>query len=169
MARDIATAFNNTYKTDALVLPKAEVQPESMTIPGTDGAKMSKSYGNFIDIYLEEKALRKVIMSIKTDSTPLEEPKDTQNDTTFKLYSLLSTEQESNELKALYEGGNFGYGAAKQMLYEKVTKVFFEPRKIYHELMAEPEKIDSILAIGAGKASEIAKNVLSRIKPLTGF
>jgi len=169
IASDIAKAFNNTYKTQALKLPEVALQPESMTIPGTDGAKMSKSYGNFIDIYLEEKALRKVIMSIKTASTALEDPKETEGDTTFKLYSLLASEAETENLAKLYSGGNFGYGAAKQMLFEKIMEKFGAVRERYHALMAEPEKIDEILAIGAQKASAIAKEVLSRIKPLTGF
>jgi len=169
IASDIARAFNFTYKTDALVLPEAAVRPEAMTIPGTDGAKMSKSYGNFIDIYLEEKALRKVIMSIKTDSTPLEEPKNTERDTTFTLYSLLATKEETEHLKSLYEKGNFGYGIAKQMLFEKILERFGPAREKYAALMADPQKLDLILAIGAAKASKIASSVLQRVKPLTGF
>jgi len=169
IASDIAKAFNFTYKTDALVLPAAAVRPEAMTIPGTDGAKMSKSYGNYIDIYLEEKALRKVVMAIKTDSTSLEDPKSTDGDTTFKLFSLLASKEETEHLKSLYENGNFGYGAAKQMLLEKILERFGPVREKYAALMADPQKIDSILAIGAAKASKIASSVLARVKPLTGF
>ena len=168
IARDIASIFNGTYQTSSFVLPEAAVQAEAMTIPGTDGGKMSKSYGNFIDIYLEEKALRKVIMSIKTDSTPLELPKNTEGDTTFKLYSLLASEEETNHLKKLYENGNFGYGNAKQMLFDKIMEHFKEARDAYFELMAHPEKIDEILWVGAQKASKIAQTVLTRIKPLVG-
>jgi len=169
IASDIAKAFNNTYQTEALLLPKAAVQADAMTIPGTDGGKMSKSYGNFIDIYLDEKALRKVVMSIKTDSTALEEPKSTIGDTTFKLYSLIASETETENLKALYEGVNFGYGTAKQMLFEKLLERFGPAREKYKMLMAEPESIDSILAIGAEKAGKIARVVLQRVKKLTGY
>lgn len=169
IARDIASHFNNTYKTDAFVLPEAVVQPDAMTIPGTDGQKMSKSYGNFIDIYLDEKALRKVVMSIKTDSTPLEEPKNTEGDTVFRLYSLLATAEQTAELKRLYEGGNFGYGTAKQMLFEKILERFGSARERYAELMAHPEEIEKQLAYGAAKARAIAVPVLKRITQLTGF
>jgi tryptophanyl-tRNA synthetase len=169
IARDIASTFNNTYKKDVLVLPEPAVQPEAMTIPGTDGAKMSKSYGNFIDIFLDDKALRKVVMSIKTDSTPLEEPKETEGDTTFKLFSLIASPEETNKLAALYAGGNFGYGNAKQMLFDKILERFGESRLRYHELMSRPEEIDAILKVGADKARKIAVSVLDRVKPLVGF
>jgi tryptophanyl-tRNA synthetase len=169
IARDIASAFNNFYQAEAFVLPQSAVQADAMTIPGTDGAKMSKSYGNFIDIYLDEKKLRKVIMSIKTDSTPLEEPKKTDGDTTFKLFSLLASEAETQSLKSFYEGGNFGYGQAKQMLFEKIMEKFAAPRARYESLMANTSEIDAILKIGADKARAIAKPVLDEVKSLTGF
>jgi tryptophanyl-tRNA synthetase len=169
IARDIASAFNNIYKSETFVLPEAAVRSEAMTIPGLDGAKMSKSYGNFIDIYLEEKKLRKVVMSIKTDSTPLEEPKNTEGDTTFKLYSLLASETEIQELKTLYEGGNFGYGTAKQMLFDKIMERFSPARARYQDLMANPDELEAILKIGADKARKIAQPVLERAKKLTGF
>ena len=169
IARDIASAFNNYYQTDALVLPSPDVQKDSMLVPGTDGAKMSKSYKNFIDIYLDDKALRKVIMSIKTDSTPLEDPKSTEGDVAYKLYSLVASQAETATLKGLYEGGNFGYGTAKQMLFEKIVERFAEPRKRYTELMANPAEIDAVLKIGADKARVIAAQTLARVKPLVGF
>lgn len=169
MARDIASAFNRNYKTDCLILPEPAIQAESMTVPGTDGQKMSKSYGNFIDIFQDDKALRKVVMSIKTDSTALEDPKDPDTDITFKLYSLMASEEEIASLRASYLGGNFGYGAAKQIFYDKLLSHFGEVRSRYAELMADPEKLDAILKIGAEKASIIATRVLSRIKPLVGF
>jgi tryptophanyl-tRNA synthetase len=140
-----------------------------MTVPGTDGAKMSKSYGNFIDIYLDEKALRKVVMSIKTDSTPLEEPKKTEGDTTFKLYSLVASSAETEELAQLYQNGNFGYGHAKQMLFEKLLDKFGSARTKYSELMSSPEILDQILNTGAEKARAIAIPVLNRLKPFVGF
>jgi tryptophanyl-tRNA synthetase len=169
IARDIASAFNRQYQSETFVLPEAAVQAEAMTIPGTDGAKMSKSYGNFIDIYLEEKKLRKVIMSIKTDSTPLEEPKDTEGDTTFKLYSILASPAETENLRNLYAAGGFGYGQAKQMLFEKVMEKFSGPRARYESLMANPEELEKILKAGADKARKLAIPVLERVKKLTGF
>ena len=169
IARDIASAFNNAYKQDVLTLPTPALQQDSMLVPGTDGGKMSKSYGNYIDIYLDDKALRKVVMSILTDSTPLEDPKQTEGDTTFKLYSLLASEAETTHLASLYAGGNFGYGHAKQMLFEKILDHFQDARARYASLMSKPEEIDAILAIGAEKARSIATNVLNRVTPLTGF
>jgi len=169
IARDIASTFNNTYQKEVLTLPQPAVQAEAMTVPGTDGAKMSKSYGNYIDIYLEEKALRKVIMSIKTDSTPLEEPKNTEGDTTFKIYSLVASAEETSKLAELYTGGNFGFGHAKQMLFEKIMEKFGDARERYAELMSKPEELDAILKIGADKARKIAVDVLARVKPLVGF
>jgi tryptophanyl-tRNA synthetase len=169
IARDIASIFNRTYQAEALVVPEVSVQADSMTVPGTDGAKMSKSYGNFIDIYLEEKALRKVVMSIKTDSTPMEDPKNPEVDTVFKLYSLLASPVEIEELRNRYLGGNFGYGTAKQLLFEKIMETFAEPRKRYHELMSNPAELDKILFVGAEKARAIAQHVLARVKPLVGF
>jgi tryptophanyl-tRNA synthetase len=169
IARDIASAFNRHYQTEALVLPQAALQKDGMTIPGTDGAKMSKSYGNFIDVFAEEKALRKTIMSIKTDSTPMEEPKDPENDTVFTLYQLISSEEESSAMAALYRGGNFGYGHAKQMLFEKSLQFFGPARKRYFELKSNPALIENILAEGAGRAEKKAVEVLERVKTLTGF
>jgi tryptophanyl-tRNA synthetase len=169
IARDIATAFNHAYGEEILVLPKPAIQEEAMTVPGTDGTKMSKSYNNFIDIFSEEKALRKVVMSIKTDSTPLEEPKDPDTDTVYKLYRLLATPEETKELGDLYRGGNFGYGTAKQMLFEKIMGRYSGLRKSYTELMEHPEEIERVLSLGAEKARTIAQKVLSRVKPLVGF
>jgi tryptophanyl-tRNA synthetase len=169
IARDIASTFNNAYKQEVLTLPTPALQQDAMTVPGTDGGKMSKSYSNFIDIYLDDKALRKVVMSILTDSTPLEDPKQTDGDTTFKLYSLLATEAETAHLATLYARGNFGYGHAKQMLFEKILDHFQDARARYAALMSKPEEIDSILAIGAEKARAIATKVLNRVTPLTGF
>jgi len=169
IARDIASTFNNLYGQAVLTLPEPAVQNDAMTVPGTDGGKMSKSYGNFIDIYLDEKTLRKVIMSIKTDSTPLEEPKNTEGDTTFKLFSLVASPSDTANLADLYQKGDFGYGHAKQMLFEKILEKFGPARKRYADLMNTPEEIDAILTIGADKARAIAVPVLNRVKPLVGF
>lgn len=169
IARDIASAFNNTYKEEILVLPEAAVQKEAMTVPGVDGAKMSKSYGNYIDVYLDDKAIRKMVMSIITDSTPLEEPKKTEGDTVYKLYQLLASELETARLAELYAGGNFGYGHAKQMLFEKILDRFSDARQRYNTLMSNPAEIDQVLEIGSSKARAIAQSVLNRVKPYVGF
>lgn len=169
IARDIASAFNHQYGREVLLLPQARVQKEIQTIPGTDGAKMSKSYGNFIDVFSGEKQLRKTIMGIKTDSTPLEEPKNPEGDTVFTLYQLIASAEESRTMENLYRAGNFGYGQAKQMLFEKIMEVFAEPRKRYSELMAEPASIEAVLMEGASRAREKAVEVLSRVKELCGF
>ena len=169
IARDIASAFNRHYQTEALVLPEAALQKDSMTIPGTDGAKMSKSYGNYIDVFAEEKALRKTIMGIKTDSTPMEDPKDPEKDTVYALYRLISTETEAADLAALYRAGNFGYGHAKQMLFEKCMEFFGTARQEYSKLKSDPAMIESILAEGAARAEKKADEVLGRVKRLTGF
>lgn len=118
---------------------------------------MSKSYKNYIDMYLDEKALRKVIMSIKTDSTELADPKNTETDTTFKLFSMLATASETDSLSKLYWGGNFGYGTAKQMLFEKILEKFAEPRQKYADLMARPEELDKILAVRSRKGIRYCK------------
>jgi len=169
IARDIASAFNRHYETEALVLPQAALQKDGMTIPGTDGAKMSKSYGNYIDVFAEEKALRKTIMSIKTDSTPMEDPKDPEKDTVYALYKLISTETEAADLAALYRAGNFGYGHAKQMLFEKCMDFFGTARQEYSKLKSDPAMIERILAEGATRAERKADEVLGRVKSLTGF
>src|SRR5688572_27180628 len=117
MARDIATAFNNQYG-ETFVVPEAKIEEQVMTIPGTDGQKMSKSYGNIIDIFLPEKELKTQVMSIVTDSTPLEAPKNPDTDNVFAIYSLLATPEQKEGLRKKYQAGNFGYGHAKQELYE---------------------------------------------------
>lgn len=169
IARDIAGSFHHFYQQEVFTIPQAAVQKEAMTVPGTDGAKMSKSYGNFIDIFLDEKALRKAVMGIKTDSTPLEDPKSTEGETVFTLFRLMASEEETRRLAELYAGGNFGYGQAKQMLFELLMDRYSEAREKYFALMRAPDEIEDILAIGARKASAIADGVMARVKPLTGF
>jgi tryptophanyl-tRNA synthetase len=124
MARDIATAFNHQMGEEILVLPEPRISEAVKIIPGIDGQKMSKSYNNFIDIFLPEKELKKVVNSIVTDSTPLEEPKDPDTCNVFKLYSLMGTEEKINELRGLYLGGNFGYGHAKKALLDLILEKF---------------------------------------------
>jgi tryptophanyl-tRNA synthetase len=168
MTRDIAGSFNHQIG-DLLVLPQAQISEKVMTIPGTDGRKMSKSYNNFINIFLPDKKLRKVIMSIETDSTPLEEPKDTATCNVFALYELLGTEAEIAEMRANYAAGNYGYGHAKQALFELIISKYETQRKNYWELMQQPEKIDQLLLEGAEKARKTAHAVLDRIKSKLGY
>ena len=168
MTRDIAGSFNHAYG-DTLVLPEAKIDERVMIIPGTDGQKMSKSYNNFIDIFLPEKKLRKQVMGIVTDSTPLEEPKDADICNVFKLYKLLGTEEQTAALRAQYEGGNFGYGHAKQALYELILEKFAAQRERFNYLMENKEEIEKELQKGADKARAIAQTVLKRVRDKAGF
>ena len=169
MTRDVASRFHAKIGGETFVLPKADVQKDTMLIPGTDGAKMSKSKGNIIDIFLPEKKLRKQIMSIQTDSTPLEEPKDWSNCNCFAIYSLLADDNAITEMKANYENGNYGYGHAKQALYELILERFAEARERYNYYMANLNEIDAALKVGAEKASGVAKKVLNRVREKVGY
>ncbi|WP_188373256.1 tryptophan--tRNA ligase [Winogradskyella haliclonae] len=169
MTRDVASRFHAKIGGETFVLPKADVQKDTMLIPGTDGAKMSKSKGNIIDIFLPEKKLRKQIMSIQTDSTPLEEPKDWSTCNCFAIYSLLANDNAIDQMKANYENGNYGYGHAKQALYELVLERFTEPRERYNYYMANLNEVDTALAVGAKKASDVANEVLKRVREKIGY
>ncbi len=168
IARDIATSFNSYYG-ETFVVPAAKIEETVMTIPGTDGQKMSKSYGNIIDIFLPEKELLKQIKTIKTDSTPMEDPKDPDNDNVYAIYSLLATEDEKSALRAKYLAGNFGYGHAKQELYELIVRKFDDQRKRYAHLMSHPEELERQLSLGEDKARVIAHDVLQRVRKKVGF
>ena len=140
-----------------------------MTIPGTDGQKMSKSYGNIIDIFLPDKELLKQIKTIKTDSTPMEAPKDPDTDNVYAIYSLLATDEEGKALRERYLAGNFGYGHAKQELYELIIRRFDAQRKMYTHLMNHPDELERQLARGEDKARVIARDVLQRVRKKVGF
>jgi tryptophanyl-tRNA synthetase len=140
-----------------------------MLIPGTDGEKMSKSRHNFIDVFLPEKQLRKQIMSIVSDSTPLEEPKNTETCHTFALYKLLASPAQIEQMTANYHGGNYGYGHAKQALYELILEKFSKERAIFDHLMANTAEIDAALSIGAQKARSVAQEVLQRARTKVGY
>lgn len=168
MTRDIASSFNNIYG-ETLVLPTAKVDEQLMVIPGTDGQKMSKSYHNYIDIFLPEKALKKVIATIQTDSTPLEEPKNPETCNVFKLYSLLADAKQLQNLKSKYEGGNYGYGHAKQALLELILEVFANQRKMHDSIATDYTFLDKKLAEGANKARVIAEKVLNEVRQKVGF
>ena len=133
---------------ETFVVPEAKIQESVMTIPGTDGQKMSKSYGNIIDIFLPEKELFKQIKSIKTDSTPMESPKDPDVDNVFAIYSLLGTPDQQQALRAKYLAGNFGYGHAKQELYELIIQKFSKERRAYDYYMNNPQELENKMTPG---------------------
>lgn len=168
MTRDIGSSFNFKFG-DTFVIPEAKIDEAIMTIPGTDGQKMSKSYNNFIDIFLPDKALRKVVMSIITDSTPLEEPKNPDTCNVFALYRLLAETAEIQEMRENYERGNFGYGHAKQALYEVIVRKFGEERKIYNYYMENPAELNKKLEVGEEKARVIARETLRKVREKLGY
>ncbi len=168
ITRDIAGAFNHKYP-NSFVLPETKVDERVMIVPGTDGQKMSKSYSNFIDIFLPDKKLRKQIMDIQTDSTSLEDPKDCTICNVFNLYKLLSSKEEATELKLKYEAGNFGYGHAKQELFELICNKFSDEREKFNHLMGNKDIIEKELQKGAEKARIIASEVLNRVRKNIGY
>ena len=168
IARDIASAFNARYG-ETLVLPQARVDAELMTIPGTDGAKMSKSYGNIIDIFAPEKELLKTIKTIISDSTPLEAPKNPDTDVTFKLYSLLASPTETKAMRANYLAGGYGYGHAKKELYEVILRRFAVERERFDFYMDNLPELDAALTIGAKRAQEYGANVLAKVRQKVGY
>ena len=168
MTRDMAGTFNHTYG-ETLIEPTVKVDEKVMTIPGTDGQKMSKSYNNFINIFLADKKLRKQIMGIETDSTAMEDPKETEGCSVFTLYKLLATKDDVAGMEVNYKGGNYGYGHAKQALYELIISKYSVERKRFNELMENTNLIEEELQKGAVKARKIAKTVLSRVRTKVGY
>jgi tryptophanyl-tRNA synthetase len=168
IARDIATGFNNQFG-ETFVVPEAKIEETVMTIPGTDGQKMSKSYGNIIDIFLPEKELRKQVLAIVTDSTPLEAPKNPDTDNVYAIYSLLATEEQTVSLRKKYEGGNYGYGHAKQELFELIIDRFRKEREAFAFYMSNPAELDKKLEQGEAKARVIAQKTLERVRKKLGF
>jgi tryptophanyl-tRNA synthetase len=168
MAKDIAAAFNSTYG-ETFVLPEPKIEEDVMTIPGTDGQKMSKSYGNIIDIFLPEKELRKQIMSIVSDSTALEAPKNPETDNTFAIFSLLAAPDQKEALRSKYLAGNFGYGHAKQELYELILTRFKQEREAFNFYMSNVDALENKLEQGEAKARVIANEVLGRVRKTLGY
>jgi tryptophanyl-tRNA synthetase len=169
VARDIAQRFNAIYRQDVFVLPRPQVLETSAKVPGTDGEKMSKSYGNTIDVFEPEKRLRKKIMSIKTDSTPVEDPKDPETCSVFTLYKLFANDEEQAALAARYRAGGMGYGEAKQALYDKAMQYFGDARQRREELAARPEDVEDILQTGAAQARNTGRAVLDRARSACGI
>ena len=168
MARDVAARFNN-QQGETFVLPKAQIQKDAQIIPGTDGQKMSKSKNNTINVFLPEKKLRKQIMGIQTDSTPLEDPKDPDTCNVFALYSLLGTEQQISDLRTLYCAGGMGYGHAKQALFELILDSFAEARTKFDYYQNNPAEVTIALTKGAEKAKIIATDVMMRVRSKIGY
>lgn len=168
MARDIAVAFNGQYG-DTFVLPEAKISEEIMTIPGTDGQKMSKSYNNIIDIFLPDKELKKQIGTIVTDSTPLEAPKNPANDNVFAIYKIVAEPEQTEELRKKYIAGNFGYGHAKQELLNLLTTKYAKERETFNYYMSNPQELEKKLQVGEEKARAIATKVLSDVRKKTGY
>ena len=168
ITRDVAARFNHQMG-ETFVIPEAKVQEETMYIPGTDGQKMSKSRGNIINIFLDDKALRKQIMSIESDSTPLEEPKNPDTCKIFAIYQLVANEAEIAQMRANYLGGNYGYGHAKQALFELICEKFKTEREKYNYYMSNLNEIEALLQQGAEKAGNIADGVLKRVRLKLGF
>jgi tryptophanyl-tRNA synthetase len=168
ITRDVASRFNHQMG-ETFVIPEAKIQEDSMLIPGTNGGKMSKSANNFINIFLDDKALRKQIMSIETDSKPLEEPKNPDTCNCFTLYKLLANETQIDEMRALYLGGNYGYGHAKQALFELIVEKFKTEREKYNYYINNLPEVDALLKKGAVKAAVVANGVLARVREKLGF
>ncbi|MCY3019251.1 MAG: tryptophan--tRNA ligase [Planctomycetota bacterium] len=168
MTQDMAGYFNQTFKTAVFVRPEPKLSA-TPKVPGTDGEKMSKSYGNTIDLQMSEKELKKVIMSIKTDSTPVEQPKNPEACTVFALYSLFATDEEAEALAARYKAGGMGYGEAKKMLLDKIVAHFAPYRQKRAELLQRPEHVDEVLKQGAAKARAIARQTLDEAKRACGL
>ena len=169
ITRDIAEKVNYHYQKDVFVVPNVRIDETVMTIPGIDGRKMSKSYKNTIDIFVSEKELKKQIMSIVTDSTPLEAPKDPNTCNAFKIYSLVANTEQIEKMRQNYLGGNYGYGHIKTAIFELILEKYNKERALYNAYMANPLELDNILAIGETKAKKIALQTLSRVREVLGF
>jgi len=170
ITRDVASRFNHQMG-ETFVIPEASIQEDTKYVPGTNGGKMSKSANNIINIFLDDKLLRKQVMSIETDSTPLEEPKNTDTCKIFAIYKLLANEAQLQTMRKNYENENrdFGYGHAKQALFELITGKFKAEREKYTYYMSNLSEIDKALFQGAEKARLVANGVLERVREKLGF
>ena len=168
ITRDVAEKFNRQMG-DVFVLPSAELQEDTKYVPGTDGRKMSKSMGNIINIFLPEKQLKKQVMSIETDSTPLEEPKNPDTDKVFAIYSLIATPEQTAELRTKYLAGNYGYGHAKKELLELILIRFEKERELFNYYMNNLPELEQKLQEGAEKTRKIATETLKRVRANLGM
>ena len=174
ITRDLAVKMNETFgqsEPDGRIfkLPEPRIQAATEVVPGIDGQKMSKSYGNNIDIFGDEKETRKRIMSIVTDSTPVEAPKDPSRSTIFQLYSLVASKKEITEMRERFQKGGAGYGDFKKQLFEKLWDYFAPMRKRREEILDDKSYIDNVLARGAKRANEVADVVMERVRAAIGL
>lgn len=169
MTIDIAKSINHKVGKELFIVPEAITDSRVMIVPGIDGQKMSKSYNNFINLFLPEKELKKVVMSIVSDSKTLEEPKDPETDNTFKLYKLLANAEQSESMRQNYLKGGFGYGHAKTALFELILEKFKEQREEYNNLMENTDILETELAIGEEKASAMANEKLLQVREVLGY
>lgn len=168
ITRDVAARFNHQMG-ETFVLPEPITSEETKIVPGIDGEKMSKSRNNTINIFLDDKALRKQVMAIQTDSTPLEDPKNPDTDNVFAIYKLLASPEQVEQMRANYLGGNYGYGHAKQALYEVILAKFKDVREKYSHYMSNLAEVDAALNTGAQKAAAVANGVLARVREKMGY
>jgi tryptophanyl-tRNA synthetase len=168
MTRDIGEKFNHLMG-ETFVIPEALIDERVMIVPGIDGQKMSKSYNNFINIFLPEKELKKVVMSIVSDSKSLEEPKNPDSDNTFNLYKLIASAEETETMRQNYLRGGFGYGHAKTALLDCILATFKSQRELFNYYMTHTDELESKLKIGEEKAKKIAQETLSRVKSKLGY
>lgn len=166
--RDVASRMNHSMG-ELFTLPDAVIQQETQLIPGTDGAKMSKSKGNTINIFLPDKQLKKQINSIVTDSKELEEPKDPDTCNAFKLYEILASEEEVAVMRANYLAGGYGYGHAKKEILEWILENFKEERAKFNYYMEHPEEVEALLNIGEAKAKAVAQQTLAQVREKIGY
>lgn len=169
IARDVAQKINLNFGKELLVLPESIVQKDTQLIPGTDGEKMSKSRNNFINVFLPEKDLKKQVMSITTDSTPLEEPKDPETCNVFQLFALIASKEDTQLLHEKYQAGGFGYGHAKTALLDVILSVFQKERTLFNAYISTPAELDKILIMGRDKAKVVASKTLQRIRAELGY
>jgi len=168
MTRDIASSFNNQFG-ETFVVPEAKIDERVMTVPGTDGKKMSKSYNNYIDIFEFGKALKKQVMGIETDSRTLEEPKDPDTCNVFQIYSAVAEQNQIEQLREKYLVGNYGYGHAKKELLALLNEKYEEPRKVYNYYMNNLDALEEKLKKGEEKAREVASIVLQKVRDKLGY
>lgn len=169
IAADIAKTFNHKIGKEILIVPEVLIDKRVMIVPGIDGQKMSKSYNNFINIFLPEKELKKIVMSIVTDSTPLEAPKNPETCNAFRLFELLASREDTESMRQNYVKGGYGYGHAKTALFELILDTFKEPRNLYDHFMSHPDLLEKELSIGEAKANKMANEKLMEIRKTLGY